>query len=201
MPMTSRSRHGSVPKKPKRTIDLGVATVVAACVAATGAIGAAFVGGLTIAGGAKSASGGSSASPVPAYSAHPPTLGFSLTYHQLVPWCITTLNGTGKIPKGDSLLILDREVGSDDQASSDSKYSLTGVAVPSGNNWSLSPAYIGPQAKVSHFYVELIGVLVPNETANFINAISLPWASHILPPELESINAFVLRDDDLNQCS
>jgi hypothetical protein len=123
-----------------------------------------------------------------------------LTNHQQVPWCITTLNGTGKIPNGDSLLILDRQVGADDQASSTSKYSLDGQAIPSGDTWSLSPIYIGPEVKVSDFYVELTGILVPIETSNFIRAISLPWASHILPPALESINAFVLRNDNLNEC-
>jgi hypothetical protein len=201
MLMTSRSQHGNTPKKPKRTVDLGVATIVAACIVAVGAIVVAFIGGRATAPGVASASPASGTSPVPTRGTHLPTLGFSLTYHQLVPWCNTVLNGTGKIPNGDSLLILDREVSSDDEVSPNSKYSLDGQARPSGNTWSLSTVFIGPRTRVSYFYDELTGILVPNGTAGFITAISLPWASHLLPPALEYINAFVLRDDDLSQCS
>jgi hypothetical protein len=201
MLMTARSQHSNASRKPKRTVDLGVATIVAACIVAVGAVVVAFIGGRATAPGAASAPTASGASPIPATNTRPSTLSFSLTYHQQVPWCTTTLNGTGRIPNGDSLLILDREVSADDQASPNSKYSLDGPARPSGDTWSLSPIYIGPQTKVSHFYDELTGILVSNETANFITAISLPWASHILPPALEVINAFVLRDDDLSQCS
>lgn len=202
MVMTSRSQHGKASSKPKRTIDLGLATIVAACIVAVGAIVVAFIGGRASAPGVASASAASgTTSSVLTHSTHPPTLGISLTYHQLVPWCTTALNGTGKIPNGDSLLILQREVSANDQASPNSKYSLDGPAEPSGNTWSLSPIYIGPPIKVANFYVELTGILVPDGTANFIRAISLPWASYVLPPALEYINAFVLRDDDLSQCS
>jgi hypothetical protein len=131
-----------------------------------------------------------------------PTLHISLSRHQIVPWCNTALNGTGRIPNTDTLLIFDREVSSDDQAASTSAYSLDGPAVPSGSNWSLTPMYVGPRRPVKDSYVEITGVLVTKSTAAFINDIrAAAWGTLTLPPAIVSTNAFVLRGGDLTQCA
>jgi hypothetical protein len=187
---------GGDPKREKRTVDLGVATIIAAVILAGGGALGAFIGRATA-----PAAASAQASSVSSGKADLPALRFSLTYHQLVPWCTNTLNGTGRIPNGDSLIILDREVSVSDQAASNSYYSLDGAVVPSGDSWSISPIYIGPPNKVTDFYVELTGILVPDGIAQFLTHITLPWGSPGLPPSLESVNAFVLRDNDLSQCS
>jgi hypothetical protein len=131
---------------------------------------------------------------------------------------MTALNGSGKIPSGYSLLIYDREVGPNNQASSSAYYSLDGPVTPSGDSWSLAPMYFGPRTKVSNFYIEISGVLVTNATARFINAevaaplkngnlvrpnpsISAVLLFPALPPGAETINAFLSRNNDLTQCA
>jgi hypothetical protein len=195
---TRQNRGGSSGRR-KLTVDSGLATIIAAFILAAGGVVGVVIG---------RASASTSTSTVVS-SGHSPqstantdllgSIGISLSYHQLVPWC-STLRGTGKIPPGDTLLIFDREVGADDFAPEDSKYSLDGPAVASGSGWKLFPIYIGPRTVVSNFYDEVTAVLVPDEIATFIEDISLPWASHLLPPALESRNAFLLRDQNLKQC-
>lgn len=127
-------------------------------------------------------------------------LGISLTYHQSVPWCTSTLYGTGRIPQGYSLLIFDREVSADNQSSPTSWYSLDGAVLPSGGTWSLSPLYLGVRKVLHDFYVELTAILVTNGLANFITGISSSWATPVLPQAAQSTHAFVLRNGDLSQC-
>jgi hypothetical protein len=136
----------------------------------------------------------------PSGPVHISGLGISLAYHQSIPWCTSTLNGTGKIPNGYSLVVLDREVSANNQASN-SYYSFDGKAVPSGTSWSLSTIYIGPRKRARDFYDELTVFLVRNADADFLASIRNPWLAPGLPQALQSTNAFVLRNEDLSQCS
>jgi hypothetical protein len=193
-----QSRGGSTGRR-KLTVDSGLATIIAAFILAAGGVVGVVIGRASA----------STSNTTVVSSGHAPqstaetdplgSMGISLSYHQLLPWC-STLRGTGEIPSGDTLLIFDREVSADDFAPEDSKYSLDGSAVASSKGWSLFPIYIGPRTAVSNFYDEVTAILVTDEIASFIDDISLPWASHVLPPALESRNAFVLRDQNLKQC-
>jgi hypothetical protein len=188
---------GAAPGRQKRTVDVGIATIVSAGFTALALIAAAFLGGHAAASKLPPSPTAVSTVTPP----HIPGLSFSLTYHQAVPWCIPILNGAGRIPNGYTLLIFDREVDSDNHAATNSYYSIDGPVVASGSSWSMSPIFVGPKAKVKHFYVELTGVLVTNATANFVTAISAKsWGTPVLPPALQATHAFVLRNNNISQC-
>jgi len=138
----------------RRAIAIGSGLLIAV---AAGSAGAAFVRSVQSTG----------SSHVAKHRSPLPVLRILQPPHGLIPWC-STVEGTGTIPSGDSLLIFDRQVGPDNLPSLGSVYSLDGPVVPLGSSWSITPVYIGMQKLAGPFYDELTGVLVTNRTAGFI---------------------------------
>ncbi len=197
------------PVKAKRTIDIGIATVIAAVIGAIALVGGGFLGGRKTA-----PTGSSSPAPTVTRTIEPKApivhLGFSLTSTASVPWC-NTFDGTGSIPEGDSLLIFDSPLGPNGQPIAQTQYFFDGPASRiSTDAWSISPVYIGNKNDTG-IYVSIDGILVTDRTANFIESLAaepidpanaqVAWKSKSLPPGLAHIHLTVLRNANTRQCA
>src|SRR6266852_6419183 len=113
------------PAKAKRTIDLGIATIIAAVIGAIALVGGGFLGRTT------APTGSPSPAPTVTRTVAPETptvhLDFSLSSTASVPWC-NTFDGTGLIPDGDSLLIFDSPLGPNGQPIAQTRYFFDGPA-------------------------------------------------------------------------
>jgi hypothetical protein len=129
-----------------------------------------------------------------------------------VPWC-TTLTGEGTIPDGDSLLIFDSPaVDLSGELLTPIRYGFQGVAIKtSNNNWIIKDIKL-LQKGDSGSFDKLFGVLVSNQTAGFVQSITVSinnpkpdqsayWRSGTLPSGLEQIKPLLVqRKSGLGSC-
>jgi hypothetical protein len=196
------------PTKVKRRVDLGIATIIAAVIGAIALTGGGFLGRTTASTGSPSPAPTVTRTIAPTLQAvH---LGFSLSSTASVPWC-NTLDGTGPIPEGDSLLIFDSPLGPNGQPLAQTRYYFDGPAARTSNDaWSITPVYIGNQNDTG-IYVAVDGILVSDQTASFIESLvaepidpinaKVTWKSKVLPPGLAHIHLTVLRNAIIRQCA
>jgi hypothetical protein len=151
----------------------------------------------------------STPAPVHTQSAKPTALavplGFSQKSTATIPWC-NTFDGPGSIPAGYSLLLFDSPTLANGQPIPDGLYYFDGaVQGPTSTSWNFSPVYIGDR-NATGFRAAIDGILVSNETANFIKSIvvhatKFPWKSRLLPPGIVHIHLDLVRNSDETQCS
>lgn len=112
-----------------------------------------------------------------------------------VPRC-NVYQGTGTIPSNQRLLIFNREVNMNHEPTG-GKFYLYGPAVSTETGWRT------PLVEAGAKYVEIVAVLVPNETADFLRSISPvvdgksidgTWLSESLPFGEKSPSLFVEPD-------
>jgi hypothetical protein len=134
-------------------------------------------------------------------------LRFSLKSMATAPWC-STFTGTGAIPAGDTLLLLDSNSEPNDQPEQPQLYNFDGTFPGPSDTWKIGPVYIRNNGKDQvglHSAVDAI--IVPNSTAALISSIGAYsakggsyWLLSHLPANLEDIHLDVVRGPN-NQCS
>lgn len=185
-------------RRPKRKLTQAWALVIAAAIGAAGSY-------VTV----RATASDSTPAPAPAPSAKSTTLAVPLGFsHQespaTIPWC-NTFDGPGSIPAGDSLLLFDSPTQANGQPTPGALYYFDGaVQGPTSTSWTFSPVYIG-ERNAAGFRAALDGILVSDQTANFIKSIVVhdtpyPWKSSQLPPGIVHIHLDLVRDSDETQC-
>jgi hypothetical protein len=204
--MTAPSPTGSTtgpnpPGKAPRDVPPGWARIIGGFIGALALVGAGFVGRATAPGGQPTPSPTVTvtATPSPAPGTHISGLGFALPPDSGIPFC-SSLAGSGRIPKGYSLAIFDAALGPTLYFHFDG----TATQQPSSNSWILSPFYIGAKYE-KPFQDQIVAVLLPNKTVNFIKKIRLEpkrafWVSLDLPSG-QTASVQVIRDRDSAQCA
>jgi hypothetical protein len=186
------------PQKDKRTVDQGVAIIIAAAIGvlsvALGIVGTWWL--LRPSATSGQASPGPTvtvfraASPSP--TAQPTHLRFSLHAHSRVPWC-EVYEGIGSIPRGEVLAIFTTPADQDGNPSNPPDWSLNYKATQLGSNsWQTEPLQIGPEG-ANDYGVDIVGVLISSSTFAYISSVSVkpinnvtaPWVTRSLLPGLE----------------
>jgi Ca2+/Na+ antiporter len=110
-----------------------------------------------------------------------------------IPWC-STFDGSGSIPRGDSLLIFDSPADSAGNLLTPVEYGFHGTAnnLPNGT-WRIGQVQILTQNKSDNGKRSILfGVLVTNQDAKFVKSITLSnggyWRSAALPLGLGHIS-------------
>jgi hypothetical protein len=201
-PKNKNSPNNASAIKPKRTIDLGIATIVAALIGGAALVGGGVLGRI-IAPNKEPRPGHSTSStkPTPGPSANKaPELIFALRSPARIPWC-NSISGSGRIPDGDKLAIFDSA------RSTPRFYHLDGFARrTSSDTWDLTPVYLGMRHEAG-LKITIAGVLVTNRTASFISSlIAGPpgkafWVARLLPPGPSHIYLDATRTSDAHQCA
>jgi hypothetical protein len=174
-------------QRTKWKVDPGLATVLAAVILALGGVAGVFLGRYT-----------ANDQPQPKRSSTPPSvrvpeIGIQPPVGGQVSYC-STLHGTGQIPAGDSVVVFDRQVNSNQQPGGGAIYSFDGVAVPTPGGWTIPQMYIGSLTEPS-FSDEISAVLIQGSTGSFLGGIRTEngWGTRTLPVALRTTNAFVTR--------
>jgi hypothetical protein len=192
-PPPDATQEAESPKRERRTIDVGVATMI-------GSIGGAVI--LAVSGILGVIIGrGSVATPAGERPPISSPLNFSLNSPASIPWC-SDLTGAGKIPRGYSLAIFDAA------EHVPPYYHFDGFASQTSSDaWSLAPVYIGTR-KEAGLQDSIAGVLVTASTAAFVNSIlagpphgNAFWVTNTLPPGIRRIYLKITRTSDTTQCA
>jgi len=186
-PDNPEKNGGTRPGKHKRTVDLGIATIVSAIIAAVALVGGGALGRVIVpdTNPSPEPTVTKTITPQPAAKASVAHLEFALTAGSRVPWC-QVYSGTGKIPAGHVLAIFDTPAGPGGQPASQPFYSFDGKAVqPVPGHWQTEPLQIGTQG-LADVNVNVTGVLTSTSFYQYMNSVraknGLPWISETLPP-------------------
>ncbi len=124
----------------------------------------------------------------PAPGGHAPHLKF-LPVAGPIPHCVS-FSGTGGIPAGHALVLFDRATDSGGHYTPTSTFSYDGQAAPSpaGAGWTAPDLDIGSgDAGDRGSHIAIVAVLVPQATADFLDALAGESDSGLLPPNVTSL--------------
>ncbi len=178
-PATQNKDDDSSRKRPKLTLDAGVASVLATAILVSGGLLGHLINN----------KGTASPSPAVTITASPAPLRvgglkFALPAHSQVPTC-QIYYGTGEIPAGHVLLIFDTPALPNGNPTASAYYSFDQeVTASPGGRWQTEPLQIGPP-RVAHFSVSIIGVVSDSAQYRLLSSIRTkghaPWVTTQLP--------------------
>jgi hypothetical protein len=108
-----------------------------------------------------------------------------------IPHC-TSFEGTGSIPARHGLVLFDRATDSAGHYTPTSTFSYDGQAAPSstGTGWTAPNRNIGSgDASGQDSHIAIVAVLMPQDTADFLDILTSSSDSGLLPPNVTSLGA------------